>query len=164
MSLSGIQLSPYICQGNEHQRLDFIGHMELAIILDSAATAGQLTVVEARAQRGDASPVHVHSREDEAFLLLDGAMTVWVGDQSTQLLPGGIGFLPRMIPHCFRFDTESRALILSTPAGHENLFRAAGWDKSRPAPEGWHVSPEELSRAAQNNGVTIIGSPHTLDD
>jgi uncharacterized cupin superfamily protein len=48
----------------------------LAIILDAAITGGQLTVIETHARRGHASPVHVHSRDDEAFLLLDGAMTI----------------------------------------------------------------------------------------
>ena len=164
MSVPGVQSLPYIRQGHEHQRLDWIGGMELAVILDSAVTAGQLTVVEARAQRGDASPVHVHSRDDEAFLLIEGSMTVWVGDQRTQLLPGGIGFLPREMPHAFRFDARSRALILSTPAGQENFFRVAGWDMSQPAPDGWQISLDVLGQAAAHNGVTIIGPPHGLDD
>jgi len=164
MSVPGVRLSPYIRQGDEHQRLDWLGSMELAVILDAAATGGQLTVVEARAKRGDASPVHVHSRDDEAFLLIDGAMTVWAGDRRTQLLPGGIGFLPRELPHAFRFDTDSRALILSTPGGQENFFRTAGWDLSRPAPDGWEISLDVLRQAAAHNGVAIIGPPHGLDD
>ena len=157
-------LQPYTCQADEYQRLDWLGTMELAVILDSAATGGQLALVEARAQRGDASPVHIHSRDDEAFLLLEGALTVWVGDQRTQLRPGGIGFLPRQIPHAFRFDTESRALILSTPAGQENFFRAAGWDMSKPTPAGWEISLDVLRQEAEKNGTTIIGPPHGLND
>lgn len=165
MSLPGVRPQPYVRHGHEHQRLDWLGGMELAIVLDSAATAGQLTVAEARAQRGDASPVHVHSRDDEAFLLLDGALTVWVGDQRVRLEPGGIGFLPKEVPHAFRFDADdSRALILSTPAGQENFFRAAGWDMSSPAPEGWQISLDVLREAAEHNGVTIVGPPHGLDD
>jgi hypothetical protein len=30
-------------------------------------------------RRGDASAVHIHNHDDETFLLLDGAMTVWCG-------------------------------------------------------------------------------------
>ena len=91
-------------------------------------------------------------------------MTVWAGDQRTQLLPGSIGFLPREVPHAFRFDTTSRALILSTPAGQENFFRTAGWDMSHPAPDGWQISLDVLRQAAAHNGVAIIGPPHGLDD
>lgn len=164
MSLPAVSLQPYIRQGGQHQRLEWIGAMELAVILDSAATAGQLTLVEARAQRGDASPVHIHSRDDEAFLLLDGALTVWVGDQRAELRPGGIGFLPRGIPHAFRFDASSRALVLSTPAGQENFFRTAGWDLSQPVPEGWSISPDVLQQAAAQNGVTVVAPPHQVGD
>ena len=72
-------LQPCIRQAGEHQRLAYTGGHELAVILDAAITGGQLTVIDTHARRGDASPVHVHSRDDEAFLLLDGQMTVWVG-------------------------------------------------------------------------------------
>jgi quercetin dioxygenase-like cupin family protein len=90
VSLPGLQ--PYIRQGDEHQRLDWMGGQELAVILDSAVTGGQLSVIEVHARRGDASPIHVHGRDDEAFLLLDSAMTVWVGGQRSRLQPGGICF------------------------------------------------------------------------
>jgi quercetin dioxygenase-like cupin family protein len=115
MSLPSTPLHPTIRQAGEHQRLAYTGGHELTVILDAAITGGQLTVIETHARSGDASPVHVHSRDDEAFLLLDGAMTVWAGDQRHQLQPGGIAFLPRRLPHAVRYDTASRALILSTP-------------------------------------------------
>ncbi len=163
MSLPG-KLQPYIRQSDEHQRLDWIGNMELSVILDSATTGGQLTIVEIRAERGDASPVHVHSTDDEAFLVIEGGMTVWVGDDRQELGPGAIGFLPRELPHAFRFDKTSRALTLTTPAGQENFFRAAGWDLSQPRPEGWSIAPEALREAAAAHGTTMLGPPHGLDD
>lgn len=164
MSIPGPPLEPYVGQQDERQRLDWVGQMELAVILDAAATGGRLSVVEGRAGRGDASPVHVHTRDDEAFLLLEGAMTVWVGERRVELRPGGIGFLPRSIPHAFRFDAPSRALILSTPAGQEDFFRAAGWDLSQPKPEGWSISVESLQKAAAAVGTEVVGPPHGLED
>jgi quercetin dioxygenase-like cupin family protein len=161
----GPSLTPFVRQPLEHQRLAYIGGHELAIILDAVTTGGQLTVIDVHARRGDASPVHVHSRDDEAFLLLDGGMTVWVGDQRHQLQPGGIVFLPRQLPHAVRYDVASRALVLSTPAGfQESVFRAAGWDLSEPRPDGWQPTPEALRAAAEHNGVTLTGPPHGLDD
>ncbi len=91
-------------------------------------------------------------------------MTVWVGDERRELGPGGIGFLPREVPHAFRFDMDSRALILSTPAGQESVFRVAGWDLSHPQPDGWTLSPEAARGAAEAYGTTVIGPPHGLDD
>jgi quercetin dioxygenase-like cupin family protein len=163
--MPGQSLQPYVRQATEHQRLAYTGGAELAVILDAAITGGQLTVIESHSRRGDASPVHVHSRDDEAFLLLDGEMTVWAGDQRNQLLPGGIAFLPRNIPHAVRCDIATRALVLSTPAGfQETVFRSAGWDLSRPMPEGWQPTQDAIRRAAEQAGVTLIGPPHGLDD
>lgn len=157
-------LDPYVKQHGEHQRLDWFGQMDLTVILDGAATGAKLTMVEARAGQGDASPIHMHTHDDEAFFLLEGAMTVWVGDRRVNLEPGGIGFLPKNIPHAFRFDAPSRALILTTPAGQEDFFRAAGWDLSKPKPDGWEISIEALQAAAAAHGTQIIGPPHGLDD
>jgi quercetin dioxygenase-like cupin family protein len=158
-------LQPCIRQAGEHQRLAYTGGHELAVILDAAITGGQLTVIDTHARRGDASPVHLHSRDDEAFLLLDGQMTVWVGEARHQLRPGGIAFLPRNIPHAVRYDIASRALVLSTPAGfQEEVFRSAGWDLSQPRPEGWQPTQDALHRAARQAGVELIGPPHRLDD
>jgi quercetin dioxygenase-like cupin family protein len=165
MSLPSTPLHPTIRQAGEHQRLAYTGGHELTVILDAAITGGQLTVIETHARSGDASPVHVHSRDDEAFLLLDGAMTVWAGDQRHQLQPGGIAFLPRRLPHAVRYDTASRALILSTPAGsQERVFRAAGWDLSQPRPDGWQPTQDALLQAAGQAGVTLLGPPHGPGD
>lgn len=165
MSIPSASLRPYVRQAGEHQRLAYTGGHELAVILDAAITGGQLTIIDTHTRRGDASPVHVHSRDDEAFLLLDGEMTVWVGEERHQLRPGGIAFLPRDIPHAVRYDIASRALVLSTPAGfQESVFRTAGWDLSRPRPEGWQPTQDALRRAAQQAGVTILGPPHGLGD
>jgi quercetin dioxygenase-like cupin family protein len=165
MSTSSASLQPHIRQADEHQRLAYTGGAELAVILDAAITGGQLTVIESHSRRGDASPVHVHHHDDEAFLLLDGQMTVWVGEDRHQLRPGGIAFLPRNIPHAVRCDTASRALVLCTPAGHqEAIFRAAGWDLTKPVPAGWQPTQDAIRHAAEQAGNTVLGPPHGLDD
>ena len=54
----------------------------------SAQTGNQFWLAEQTSNAGYASPVHVHSREDETFYLLDGALSVEVGDTMHQLEPG----------------------------------------------------------------------------
>lgn len=165
MPVPTASLRPYVRQAGEHQRLAYTGGTELAVVLDGAITGGQLTVFDNHGRHGDSSPVHVHSRDDEAFLLLDGEMTVWVGGERHKLHPGGVAFLPRNIPHAVRCDIASRMLVLSTPGGFQELvFRSAGWDLSRPVPDRWEVSPEALRRAADQAGVTLVGPPHGPDD
>ena len=86
-------------------------------------------------------------------------MTVWVGEERHRLLPGGIAFLPRNIPHAVRCDIASRMLVLSTPGGfQETVFRTAGWDLSRPMPDGWEPTPGLLIKQPQANRLVVNGS------
>lgn len=161
---SSVSLEPYVAQRSDHQRLGWIGTMDLTVLLDGKASGGVLTVIEVHAQRGDASPVHVHSNEDETFVVLEGGMTVWVGDERHHIEAGGIGFLPRNLPHSYRFTADgTRALNICIPSGLENFFRAAGWDLSRPKPEGWAVDRQFLAESSARHGARIIGPPRTED-
>jgi len=46
------------------------------VLLDSAATDGQLMVTSTSLADGDAAPLHVHACEDEMFVVLDGELEV----------------------------------------------------------------------------------------
>ena len=106
------------------------------------------------------TPVHVHSREDEVFLVLEGEGVFWVGDQRQQVSAGGVAFLPRGLPHAYRMTSDSFDVItLCTPAGIEGFFRAAGWDLSEPKPPEWEITPATLAAAAARAGQQIIGPP-----
>ena len=52
----------------------------ITIRADRERTGGQLGLSESWAPRGHCSPLHMHSREDEAFFVVDGEMQFWLGD------------------------------------------------------------------------------------
>ena len=53
----------------------------LAEVKASAAdTGGQYTLLEVTAPPGLQTPLHVHYREDEGFYVLDGSVTIEVGE------------------------------------------------------------------------------------
>jgi quercetin dioxygenase-like cupin family protein len=123
-----------------------------------AVVDGQFTLIEEYFGAGDGSPLHIHHHEDETFWMLDGTMTVWIGDERVELSTGGVAFLPRGIPHAFRVrDQGSRAMILATPAGIEDMYREAGWNLSTPLPEGWSVSMPLLRAITHRRQTPIIG-------
>jgi quercetin dioxygenase-like cupin family protein len=127
-------------------------------------TDGRLTILRSAAASGSASPVHVHAGEDEIIVLLHGTGIFWVGDQRWELSEGGVAFLPRNIPHAYRFTSETvDMLAVCTPAGTEAFFRAAGWDLSRTKPAGWEITPASMAVAAAATGQTILGPPLTAD-
>src|SRR5579875_1631173 len=92
------------------------------------STGGAYGLIESLAPAGFGPPLHVHHREDEAFWILEGHLTVRCGEQTFAAGPGTYTFLPRGIPHTFAVEGDSPARILSicSPGGLEQYFVQAG--------------------------------------
>ena len=87
-------------------------------------TEGRFALIEAVSRKGNAPPPHIHHREDETFYVLEGEITVSVGDRTIKATPGTMVFLPRGVAHSFAIESEQlRMLILATPAGLEGWFK-----------------------------------------
>jgi quercetin dioxygenase-like cupin family protein len=63
--------------------LDFL----CRVVLPGEATAGSLSVIEQRARLGCMTPRHVHAREAETFIVVDGALEGWCEGQVRLLRP-----------------------------------------------------------------------------
>ena len=89
-----------------------------------------LTIIEVTEPPGAEAPLHVHHREDEGFWILEGEVTLHVGDDVDRGAPGDFAFGPRDIPHRYTVGPDGcRMLFICTPAGFEDLVR----DMSVPA-------------------------------
>jgi quercetin dioxygenase-like cupin family protein len=155
---------PYLAQATDHQQLEWLGGGIMHVMLDGSKTDGDLAMVRQDAASGAASPVHVHTSEDEIFVLLRGSGIFWVGENRYELSEGGVAYLPRNVPHAYRFTSDTMdVLAICAPAGIEDFFRAAGWDLSRPKPDGWEVTPAGMAAAAAATGQTILGPPLPAD-
>ena len=87
-------------------------------------TEGQFALIEAVNRKGNGPPRHIHHREDETFYVVEGEVTVSVGDRTINAKPGTLVFLPRGIPHTFTIESEqARMLVLVTPSGLEGWFK-----------------------------------------
>lgn len=90
-------------------------------------TEGRFSIGEGLASKGAEPPPHTHTREDEAYYLLEGEMTFRVGGQTIEAKPGDFVWLPRGIEHSFELKTaQVRALVVLTPAGLEEAFKQLG--------------------------------------
>jgi quercetin dioxygenase-like cupin family protein len=133
----------YLAQPDQQQQLEWLDGGTLAILLDSAATDGQLMIGRFDASEGEAPPYHSRTNEDEVFMLIKGTALVWVDDVQSELSEGGIVFLPKRIPHGYRITSKKADLLMiNTPAGIEGMFRETGRDKSTPRPPGFRVTPD----------------------
>jgi quercetin dioxygenase-like cupin family protein len=87
-------------------------------------TGGAFFMSEISVAAGGGTPPHIHHREDEAFRLLEGTLTIQVGGDTIIASAGDFAFLPRGIAHSFKntSDGYAKALVLITPAGLEGFF------------------------------------------
>jgi len=58
-------------------------------------TGGAFALADHLARRGNASPVHVHDRDDETFFVLDGELRVFADEEEHAAGPGTVAVLPR---------------------------------------------------------------------
>jgi mannose-6-phosphate isomerase-like protein (cupin superfamily) len=139
----------------------------MTVKASGAETGDAFSQIEADDPRGDATPRHVHHNEDETFYVLEGEMTIVVGDERIDLGAGDFCFAPRGIPHATIVRSE-RARVLTTisPAGLEQLFIACGVPVTGDEPPAGMVMPpmDEVVRLFGSHGVDIIGPPLTLEE
>jgi mannose-6-phosphate isomerase-like protein (cupin superfamily) len=146
------------------QPLWFIDNL-VHVLIDGDASGGRLALAEERGRRGEMPPLHVHHRDDEAFYVLDGELSLFVAGEQLSLGSGQAAFAPRGVPHSYRVESEeARWLVITTPAGFESFVREvaepAPGDELPPA--GRPHDPAALAEAAANVGIEILGPPGAL--
>lgn len=121
----------------------------------AADTAGQFTLIEMTHPPGYEAPLHVHHREDEAFWILDGNATLYVGEETIQVSAGDYALGPRDIPHRYTVGEDGcRMLYVLTPGGFEELVK----DMSEPATS--RTVPPPTQRPPDMARVQQIANKH----
>jgi quercetin dioxygenase-like cupin family protein len=108
--------------GQGEARWWFAGLAEIKAAAED--TGGLLTIVEVTEPPGAEAPLHVHHREDEGFWILEGEVTLYVGDERIEASAGDFAWGPRDIPHRYTVGPSGcRMLFICTPGGFEGLVR-----------------------------------------
>ena len=132
-------------------------------LIPSEATGGLLTVFRATMPEGFSPPRHVHTREDEVFLVEDGELRFDIAGRAVAAGPGTSVFMPRGVPHTFRVDGPSaRVLGIMTPGGFESLFRELGVPAARRTLPDPGIVPFDVARVMveqQRRGTEVVGPP-----
>ena len=132
--------------------------------LTAAQTDGHLGMWLWVARRGATAPLHVHHREDEEFLVIDGEVRFILGDQRLHAHAGDLVFLPREVPHAYLVTSETaRAVGSATPGGFESFFAELGTPVEPGASAPGPPSVEAMAAAATRRSIDILGPPPTLD-
>ena len=135
-------------------------------LLEAGQGEGELGVAPVTQPPGIATPLHRHTREAEAFYLLEGRMDYRAGGADHELYAGCFINLPRGVPHAFRIrgDAPARFLVLTAPAGLLSLYDEVGIPGAQrrlPGTDG--LPPEvEIPRWAEvgpRYGLEVVGPP-----
>ena len=155
-----------IAQTTRSQPLWFIENLAY-VHIDGEQAAGAYHLGEVVGREGDMPPLHVHHRDDETFYVLDGEITLFVGDQRITLVEGQAALAPRGVPHAYRVESNTaRWLVINSPAGFERFVRAISQpaDREELPPVGRPFDPSALAQAAAEVGIEILGPPGALPE
>ena len=120
-------------------------------------TGGAFALADHLARRGNASPVHVHDRDDETFFVLDGELRVILGEEE-YAAAGTVAVLPRRLRHAYVVTSATaRFLTLHSPAGVEQFAAEAGEPAEAltlPPPPAGPPDFAALAQAAARHQIT----------
>ncbi len=119
-------------------------------------TGGALTVFEEEVPPGAGPPLHVHRREHETFVVLEGTVRFRCDDEETVLGEGGVIVIPPGSPHAFKNEgsANARLLISCTPGGVEGFFETIEAEALEPPGD-----MPRIAEIAEAHGMEILGPP-----
>ncbi len=90
----------------------------------SEDTKGGYTVIEIVAQPFNGVVRHVHHKEEEHFIVVEGTLRMAKGDDVFDVPAGSSMSIPRGVPHawCNLGEKPVRFLVLFSPGGVEEMF------------------------------------------
>jgi quercetin dioxygenase-like cupin family protein len=149
------------------------GVSRISTKISGEQTDGRLLQVHSSDARGAAPPLHIHRDADETWYVIDGELTVFVGDERIDAGPGDFVFGPMGVPHAFLVTSEhAETLITFSPAGTrgpagygiDGFFREAAVPAvvGEPAPGPAQPDPAELEALMLRYGIETVGPPPTL--
>lgn len=132
------------------------------IVVPGEAVGDRYSLMEFMVPVNVSPPVHTHP-QDETFFMLEGSMTVHLGEERFLAEPGATVHIPAGVKHTWRSDTETvRWLVLSIPAGIDRLFRdlsVPATAATLPPPDAPVLPPDEIERVMAAHHHDNFGPP-----
>ncbi|RQG88959.1 cupin domain-containing protein [Natrarchaeobius halalkaliphilus] len=134
----------------------------ITITADSDDTDGEFSVKNMLAPPGFENGLHTHEPA-EVFHVIDGEMLLYVDGETQYLKPGMTGYVSAGERHGMRVEGDEvlRVLIVMSPAGAEDFFRAVGEpaaDRNLPEPrEVTNADLEAIFATGEEHGFEFFG-------
>ena len=135
--------------------------MRMEVLVPGSTTAGRFSLAELTCPPGFATPLHVHSREDETLYVVEGQIRYVCGDSTDSGGPRTSLHLPRGVPHAFATAGHAplRLLHTASPSGMEGFHIAVGVLASGSPPDPSTLDREKIARVAAEYEMTTLAPP-----
>ena len=109
---------------NTSKSFDFLG-FQTTILLAGVDTASSSALLDIRVPANAGPPPHIHTREDEVYLIKRGTFQFFMDGICLQAGPGATVYMPKGHMHTFKniAHQAGEQLLFVYPAGLEQFFR-----------------------------------------
>ena len=135
------------------------------VLADGNDTGGRFSLMEQLLPKGSGPGPHKHTWSDETFYMLDGEITLLMGDEIRTARKGDFIMVPRDTRHAFRVDSETaRFLNGYTPASMEALVIERGCRRLNGScrPRTCGPPPVMSSVLPERYGMDVLPGPDPL--
>ncbi len=140
-----------VCDPDNGEWLQVTPGERFKIRIASSQTMGSYAVIEIVADPHNGVPLHIHSKEEEHFIVLEGTLDLAVGDRRWDAPAGTSVTVKRGVPHawCNPSEMPLHMLVVFSPGRIDGLFKAvAGVD-----------DVDKITAIAARYGTQLIGPP-----
>ncbi len=133
--------------------------LHATILTTGAETDGRHDFSECRQPGGVATPLHLHTRYEERFWVVEGSLQVWAGPATVTLRSGDYYAIPMNVPHAVQTGPEgAHALHISTPAGFAELIARTGTPAHLAGPHT-ELDQDLFMAVTTELGDVVLGPP-----
>ena len=136
------------------------------ILASAEQTGGSYSLMEELCPLHGGPPPHTH-RQDEAFYILEGEITLIAGEKKVTAKAGSLAYIPAGCVHSFRVEADqTRLLNFYFPGGFEKVvteFGVSATSRTLPPPDLQQPgTPEQMQALFQRVGMSTVALPDSL--
>ncbi|MEQ8861683.1 MAG: cupin domain-containing protein [Pseudomonadales bacterium] len=131
---------------------------ETRLLLSETGSEGGASIYEfVVPPRSGGAPPHEHTHEDEYAYVLDGTLTLLLGDRTVEAGPGTLAALTRGTVHAFwnASDEQVRTLFFVSRGGFEHFFDAVAVSLREQPPATAEEANARVGAIAAEHGIAI---------
>lgn len=150
-----MSLPPVLLRPGEGDLLDYKDGDSTMILAPGDATGGAFTIVEHSLSPGaEGPPPHYHEYMCDAFYVLEGTLTLLVGDRAVDAPAGSLACFPPGNIHTFSnpSDDPVRILNVNAPGGWDRVLRAVVASAATSGP----VESSEVGDIASERDMVVV--------